>query len=302
MTRLIAAIVLLFVLVTNDARAQTCSGLTNIANGTSADATAVMNNFNTLLGCITAQNAPRGYLSGLTLSTAGSSVSFGIAPGFATASDNVSPMTFTASSFTKNTSGWQVGSGNGALDTTPIQASHWYHVYLIKRTDTNVVDVLISLATNTAPLLPSPYTLYRRIGSMLTDGSSNWVAFTQSGDEFLWKTPALDQNNGHPGTTATYPLTTPPGVNTHALITVLYSNTSANAQGIIYSPDAGTQAPSTPSGYLNFFSNAAGSFSVANLSVRTDLTSQVNAAFALGTGNSIYINTYGWIDRRGQNN
>lgn len=49
--------------------------------------------------------------------------------------------------FTKNCSAaWAVGSGNGALDAGNLTAATWYHVYVIARTDTGVVDVLISEA------------------------------------------------------------------------------------------------------------------------------------------------------------
>src|SRR6218665_2330902 len=51
------------------------------------------------------------YLSGLTLSTAGSSSTFGIAPGVATDSTNVDILTL-GSSYTKTTGAWAVGSGN----------------------------------------------------------------------------------------------------------------------------------------------------------------------------------------------
>ena len=54
-----------------------------------------------------------GVLYGLTLSAAGSSASFGIAAGAA------SGMVL-GSAYTKTTSSWAVGSGNGALDTGAI--------------------------------------------------------------------------------------------------------------------------------------------------------------------------------------
>ena len=44
-----------------------------------------------------------------------------------------------ASAYTKTTSAWGVGTGNGSLDTGSIANSTWYHVYLIKRVDTGVV-------------------------------------------------------------------------------------------------------------------------------------------------------------------
>jgi hypothetical protein len=98
-----------------------------------------------------------GYLSGLTLSTAGASATFGIAAGAANDTASGGMMTL-ASAYTKTTSSWVVGTGNGALDTGAIANSTWYHVYLIKRIDTGVVDILIS-GSATSPTMPTGYTL-----------------------------------------------------------------------------------------------------------------------------------------------
>ena len=65
----------------------------------------------------------------------------------------------------------------------------WYHVWLIKRADTGVVDALFSLSA-TAPTMPANYTRQppRRFGP------DQWVrqhhAFEQISDEFEWDVPA----------------------------------------------------------------------------------------------------------------
>lgn len=105
----------------------------------------------------------RSYLAGLTLSTAGSSATFGIAAGVATNSTNADMMAL-AFAYTKTASAWALGTAAGSLDTGTI-ANAWYHVFLIKGPDTGVVDVLTSLSV-TSPTLPANYTLFRRIGSM----------------------------------------------------------------------------------------------------------------------------------------
>jgi hypothetical protein len=87
-----------------------------------------------------------------------------------------------APAYTKTTSAWAVGSGNGALDTGTIADSTC--IILIKRLDTGVVGPLISLLA-TAPTLPANYTLFRHIGSRKTNGSGEWVKVMQLGDECL---------------------------------------------------------------------------------------------------------------------
>ena len=70
---------------------------------------------------------------------------FGIAAGVA-ADSTAAAMMSLASAYTKTTAAWAVGSTSGALDTGVIAASTWYHVYLIRRTDTGVVDVRFGIA------------------------------------------------------------------------------------------------------------------------------------------------------------
>src|SRR5438045_2280633 len=120
----------------------------------------------------TLDSALAGVLYGCTLSAAGATATFGIAAG--TASGMV-----LASAYTKTTAAWAVGTALGALDTGAIANNTWYHAFLIERTDTGVVDVLISLSP-TAPTMPASYTIKRRIGSMKTDGSAQWKAFSQN--------------------------------------------------------------------------------------------------------------------------
>ncbi|MFN7610988.1 MAG: hypothetical protein ACK5QX_08650, partial [bacterium] len=134
----------------------------------------------------------RGYIDGLTMSTAGSSTTMTIAPGEATDSTNLVTLEL-AASISKTTGAWAVGSGNGGLDTGSIANSTWYYFYLIRRPDTGVVDVVFS-TNSTSPTLPTNYTQFRYIGAGLTNGSGQWVAFTQVGDEFYWSTPVLDIN------------------------------------------------------------------------------------------------------------
>ena len=126
----------------------------------------------------------RSYLAGLTLSTAGASASFSIAAGVAADSTNAAMMTL-ATAISKTTGAWTTGSGVGALDTGGIAPNTWYHVYLIKRVSDGITDILFSLSPTT-PTLTLSFTLFRRIGSMLTNASSQWTLFRQDGDVFTW--------------------------------------------------------------------------------------------------------------------
>jgi hypothetical protein len=132
-----------------------------------------------------------GFKSGLTLSTAGSSTTFGITTGSAVDSGNVAFMQL-ATAYTKTTGAWALGSAAGSLDTGTIAINTWYHVFIMRRPDTGATDVCTSTTAAgcvTGANIPTAYTQFRRIGSMLTNGSSQWTAFVQNGNKFSWVTP-----------------------------------------------------------------------------------------------------------------
>jgi hypothetical protein len=90
---------------------------------------------------------------------------------------------------------WTVGTQVGGLDTSdPVAANTLYAIWLIKRSDTGVVDALFSLSF-THPTMPANYDLKRLIGAVRTDATSDLVPFTQVGDHitYLWNaTPVPD--------------------------------------------------------------------------------------------------------------
>ncbi|WP_375784011.1 hypothetical protein ACE10Z_30155 [Bradyrhizobium sp. Pha-3] len=303
MFRAVVLVSLLLISLAKGAAAQSCAGLTTIVNGTNADATVVMGNFTALQNCINSLAMPRGYLNGLTLSTAGSSVSFSVAVG-AAASDDTAPVPMKLTTLiTKTTNVWAVGTGNGALDAGAIAANTWYHVFLIERTDTGGVDVLASLSA-TSPTLPTNYTAKRRIGSMKTNASAQWTAFTQIGNEFWLASPALDYDQAISTTNTDVTATlssVPSGVQVKALANVTaFSNTAIDLQIYVRSPFVSSQNSSwSVSPGVTIYDNSSGGGAVGNLALWT------NAAQQLVFNNSLPIAhirffTLGWVDPRGR--
>lgn len=235
-----------------------------------------------------------GSIFGLTLSTAGSSATFTVATGWAADSTAVNVLR-RYTSLAKTTSAWAVGAA-GSLDTGAIAASTWYHVYVIKRLDTGVTDILTSLSA-TAPTMPANYTLKRRIGCMKTDGSSLWTAFTHLGDEFLWASPPLDANavSVPNGSAALATFSCPLGIQTNVLLEG-YGACTAISQAYLSSPDQTDIV--TPNG-TTVIVTTAGGFGGFSSSIRTNTSSQIRwranaAAF------TINASTRGWIDTRGR--
>jgi len=237
----------------------------------------------------------RSYLAGLTLSTAGSSATFGIAAGVAANSTNTVMMSL-ASAYTKTTAAWAVGSGNGALDTGAIAAAAWYHVFLIRRPDTGVVDVLVSLSA-TAPTLPASYTQFRRIGSMLT-AASQWVRFSQNGDEFLLYTTIVSASGVAGSTTAVLvSISVPTAVSVTAVFNVgIATGASNDTRAYFSSPDTSDEAPSLNMNVGISFSSSYQTWS--QLKIRA-VNQQIRYRMS-NAGVTMYLSTAGWIDRRGK--
>lgn len=244
------------------------------------------------------QAVPRSYISGLTLSTAGSSATMSIAAGMGVNSTNVQTMILT-SAISKTTSAWAVGTGNGGLDTGAIANSTWYYFYLIRRTDTGVVDVVFS-TNSTSPTLPAGYTQFRYIGAGRTNGSAQWTAFTQFGDEFWWSSPPLDYDS-------------PANISTAVLLTcsaplgrkmkLSFNALAGQAGNYLYISDP-ANADLAPSITVAPLANGSGFATTAGTatagSVWTNTSAQVRIRCNTAGGTNVKIVTLGWVDLRGK--
>lgn len=249
-------------------------------------------------------NVMRSYLTGLTLSAAGSTGTFGIAAGLATDSTNVSAMSL-AGAYTKTTGSWMAGSTAGSLDTGTVAINTWYHVHLIQRPDTGIVDVLTSLSV-ASPTLPANYTLFRRIGAVLTDGSSHYTAFVQDGDDFQWLAPVQDISSANPGTSAvTRTLSVPTGINVKASLQIGLRNVGSGGDALAFVSDLATTDTAASSAATDVGTTQAVSGSNnTNFTckvVRTNTAAQVRSRLSLSNGSvTLFINTIGWADSRGK--
>jgi len=242
----------------------------------------------------------RGALGGLTLANNSGTPNtiYDIAAGFC-CSDDATVLMKLASGYTKTTGAWAVGTGNGSLDTGSVANSTWYHVFIIQRPDTGVVDVLLSTSA-TAPTMPTNYTKKRRIGSIRTNGSAQILAFTQFGDEFIWKATVADIGGAITSTTsALAALTVPLGVQVEAKFRSVLVYAGGTALVLVQSPSQNTESTSTVVANYNLACFISGEQSAVDMSILTNTASQVRYVGNGATG-SFYINTYGWSDTRGR--
>ena len=238
------------------------------------------------------------YLAGYKLSNnaVDSNNDIDIAPGAGMDSTNTEMIVLAASITKRVDSTWTVGTDQGGLDTGTV-ASGTYHVFAIKRVDTGVVDALFSTSA-TSPTLPTNYTLFRRLGSVISTGIG-FRQFFQRGDDFLFDLTTLDVDVSNQSTTAVLrALTVPSGIQVDAKIRVRGSCASGWTV-IVSSPDVFDRAPASTANPLSDLGGTAGVADRATLLVRTDTSSQVRTRSSQAS-TELQIATYGWIDTRGK--
>lgn len=232
----------------------------------------------------------RGHIFGLTLSNNVSDATNDIDIAAGSTWDNTNDVLLVlTSSYTKRLdANWAVGTNQGGLDTGSKANSTWYHVWLIRRSDTGVVDVLFS-ASATSPTMPTSYDGKRRIGTIYNNSSGVISPFTQVDDDFLLGTGVVATTTPSTGA-ANVTLRTPLGVRTKALV---YLSVSATvAAKVLYAYAI--------AGELHEVHAATGNTDSRTLPIRTNTSSQIGYFTSHATDITISIVTYGWTDNRGQ--
>lgn len=258
-------------------------------------------------GSLTATSAasmPRSYLAGLTLANNATDATndIDVAVGAVRDSTNATDIVL-ASALTKQLDGaWTVGTNQGCRDTGAIANGTW-HIWVIKRSDTSVVDILCSLSAS-APTMPTNYDYRRRIGAVVRVAAAI-LPFSQLGDEFLLKTPVADINNTADHTTAvTGTLASlPTGVQLTAILSGLVNDNGTGPQTGTYisaldQTDVPASSTAAPGIQLRGI-NAAVYISSSTFRVRTNASAQIRYRANNAAIDTIII-SHGWVDRRGR--
>lgn len=250
----------------------------------------------------------RGTLFGLTMANNAADVAndIDISVGFAGSDGAVPSLMTLPSSITKRMDApWALGSNNGGWLDGSSMPNGTGHFFLIRRSDTGVVDVAASASLN--PTLPNGFDQKRRIGS-IPRSSGAMKTFVQLGDYFDLVMPSPDVVELNPGTSAGLKtISVPVGIKVMARIAVgmragngLQDNTG---EVIVSSPDVGDYQPLFNNAFSHalLIQNSAEGKNAAPIDVFTNTLAQVRrrvAASAAGT--AFYINTRGWVDNRGR--
>ena len=245
----------------------------------------------------------RGSIDGLILSNnvADAAKDLDIAVGAAQDDGNAVNIVLAAALTKQLDAAWAVGTNAGALDGTESvggtpDASTWYHIWLIRRSDTGVVDVLASESA-TAPTMPTNYDQKRRIGAVLFDATPDILPFYQWADEFYWKTRVGNIDDATPSLSAiNFTVTTPLGIETLGIITAFVRD-SSTSNIVINSPDDVDVAASDANSDIG----AAASSGTNEIRRKTNTSSELRYRSDDATVTSFIITTLGWVDPRGRN-
>lgn len=255
---------------------------------------------------------PRGHLWGMELSN-GTDADHDIDVSAGICRNDANSITMQLSaSFTKQLdnggagNGWVAGDGNeGRPVGVNLAVDTWYHVFVIYEIATGSVDIGFDTDIDAVNLLAdSGYDYYRRLGSVLTDGSSNIFAFFQHGDEFQWAVLARDYDETIVDTDSTQvTVSTPLGIKTIAHVSV---GLQATADTGIYvtpgdAPVGSTHNISHPCDSIAGVNGTDIEWNHIGVSPLTDISSRIRYELSSSAGSvNVTVLTHGWNDDRGR--
>lgn len=194
---------------------------------------------------------------------------------------------------------WAAGTNQGGLDTGTV-ADGTYHLHAIKKDSDGTADILFSTSA-TAPTLPTGYTKFRRIASIMRVGGVI-RAFNQFGDLFRYHSSVLDVDATSTGTAdTTRTLSVPLGIVVEPVLGVqVNAGASAGAALRVSSLNEIAEAASAANGQSYTASAfAVGGMQAVHGGLMTNTSGQIRSR-ENQTDSQIRIRTYGFIDRRGR--
>lgn len=259
--------------------------------------------------------APRGYIDGFRIdrdSGGDTDHDLRIAEGIARSDDDTQTLTLTGGNpalvkqidvpWAESSGATPAGGFPSGLSLTP---DTWYHVLAIRRTSDGQIDAGFDTDAAGSNLLAdaTAYGTPRRIGSVLTDGSSNLTPFRQrdGGDTFLWQDPPLDVDVSNLSTTATnFTLSVPIDFQMLALCNVFVSQGSNNSRNVYIRPPAiDDEAPSNSAAPLQTAHKSSPEIHPYKVELETNASGTV-AARSSGSSTVLRIATLGYVDPRGK--
>lgn len=242
-----------------------------------------------ILDLVPASGLPTGYKYGGTLSN-GTDADHDIDVTAGTCRDSADATDITIPAYTKQIdASWSAGDNAGGLSSSlTLSTDTWYHVFAI--VVSGAADIGFDTSVTAANLVTDhSATAYRYIGSVMTDSSSNILAFTQDGDQFIWSSPTLDVSASVGTTASSQTIKAPTGLRTLAHLTI---NNNGGRQMYISDLSNTDLAPGTSIAPLNHQDDPSGNRGANPRSVMTNASSQVRCR--MSSTDTLRIVTRGW--------
>lgn len=188
---------------------------------------------------------------------------------------------------------WAAGTGNGGFPSgITLTANTWYYFFVIAKPD-GTVDAGFDSSLSATNLLADAtgYTKYRRVGSMKTDVSANWLQYYQQKERFILKTSISSSTaqNAYPTLTT---VDTPVGIITTAILNFIITGNAIVTHG--------ATSPTINDNLQSVIGTSSSDQKHMIAYIETNTSSQINegrTSFSGGTY-TYDIRTLGWVDIR----
>lgn len=246
---------------------------------------------------------PRGYLAGLQTSIGtDTDHDIDIAVGECRDAADTADLAITSILTKQIDASWAAGSGAGGMaNGVSLSTATWYNLFLVD-TDAGGVDAGFDTDIAATNLLATSGvgTVYRRIGSVLTDSSSNILAYVQVGDRFMWGAAAADVSVSNQSTAAvSRTLSVPLGVKVDVRLLLFVDKVAGGILAVYLSSlDQDDQAPNT-STFFTARSVGSNNDAGGQVEVMSNTSSQVRTR-STSASTVLNISTLGWRDDLGR--
>lgn len=193
---------------------------------------------------------------------------------------------------------WAVGTNAGGLFSGTVANDTTYHIFAIRKDSDGSIDAGFDTSISAANI-PAGYTSFRRVGSVVTDGSANILAFYATetdggGIDVDWDVYTADFSGNIALTRVLRTLTVPTGIEVIAKITAGISGTTTDGTYWVKPTFITDSAPSP----TNFDLKTAADNAAPGISklIKTDTSGQIASRGTVVTSHQIL--TQGFIDRR----
>ena len=204
---------------------------------------------------------------------------------------------------------WAAGTNNGGRDSSvALAAGQTWHVFAILNPTTAVVDVLFSQSP-TAPILPTGYTYFRRVMSIILETTSTSIRqFIQSGNNVALKVRGTEWSNTDNGSASSFLRTVGVPTGLKLLISFYYQSQGVGgsapnpALSGVYDPDVGVPTFGTTTQWAQirsqFDSGGNDRYQTRIVDQWCNTAAQVYTA-SNDTGDKIAGGVLSWVDQRG---